>query len=504
MSQTVTGKPVQLTRQHEIYRERHDQIERNQMAANGGVAYIKKRLTRHLNESNLSWEGTKVVNGQIVKVTEGRPERTCLVNDAARIVNKFTQYLFQTQAKRDGVNDDWKQNAYGGTKSLTELWIDVNNRLTTSQWVWLQVDHTAPIGSSASLTEYDVKINGYRVVWRMWDALSVPDWYFGNDGKLNYIIVRSFVYDNSNPAAEPITYELRTLFYRNGGKVFISEFSDKPEFVKRTDVELSGISEIPFVLVGTPSKDGWWFDDIEMIQARCLNLGSTGDEYIGKIVYPQWVLPASILNDPTSKLVEVSNDDGSRKISGVGLEITRSWEIPIFEGPEDKSITRNVPLDTAGLKIIPERIAELRKELYKMAGLALFNEQRQIQTAESKQFDHLDTSSTLKTRATLLQESEARMVEISVMFDPGFAKYEPIWPDDFDVSDFATVMGAITQMANLPDQTLGMRKKAMLAASNEMSKVCKFPEGLDKETTDEILAFGGGGDDDDDDGDDPV
>jgi len=94
-----------------------------------------------------------------------------------------------------------------------------------------------------------------------------------------------------------------------------------------------------------------------------------------------------------------------------------------------------------------------------MAGLALFNkESRQIQTAESKQFDQLDTNSTLGNRALLLQDAEAKLVELSAMFDASFKTWEPKYPADFDVVDVAALAQALTQIANAPDKTPKMRK----------------------------------------------
>ena len=84
-----------------------------------------------------------------------------------------------------------------------------------------------------------------------------------------------------------------------------------------------------------------------------------------------------------------------------------------------------------------------------MVGLSLFNkETKAIQTAESKQFDQLDTESTLKHRALFMQESEEKLVELSKEIDPEFSEYDPIWPDSFDVVDLASDSQTVTLLGN--------------------------------------------------------
>jgi len=354
----------------------------------------------------------------------------------------------------------------------------------------MQVDSTAPSAGDGKMTEHDRATNNYRVTWKVWDALSVPDWCFGKDGKLDWIIVASEVYDNSDINSEPVTYTLRTLFQRMNGKVFISEYCDKPEKVTRSGFELKGCSEIPFVLVGTPSVDGWWFDDVEAIQALCLNLGSLHQESLSKTVYPQLVLALSMLDNIETKIVETD----SKKQNGVKetlLEIVKSLEQPLWESPEDKSISRFLQPNASDMKPIPEELERMRRLVFDMAGMGLFNkETRQIQTAESKKFDHLDTASTLQNRSVLMQEAEKKMVALSVLFDKAFKVYEPVWPIDFDVTDSKEVMAALSMAMNMPYVTPAMRKIYAMAMLSEVTKIYKASPKLVGDANKEIEAMG--------------
>jgi hypothetical protein len=123
-----------------------------------------------------------------------------------------------------------------------------------------------------------------------------------------------------------------------------------------------------------------------------------------------------------------------------------------------------------------------RRLLFDVAGLSLFTkETRQIQTAESKQFDQLDTESTLQHRAVILQEAERRLVEFSKLIDPNFSEYDPVWPNSFDVVDIEAEASTISMIAQMPRRTNAMDKMAMLASV----RVLESMGGIDQELIDE-------------------
>jgi len=364
--------------------------------------------------------------------------------------------------------------------------MSVNEKLTTSQWVWLQADTTAP-QSPGGISAQTRKDKSIRVVWRIWDALSVPDWHFGNDGKLDWIIIESEVYDNSDPMAEPKKYKLRTLFERRQDGVYKSEFSENAQAPVTKDKKLDGYTEIPIVLVGTLSADGWWFDDVEMLQAQSLNLDSIHKESLGKTVFPQIVISQATIDTLNATLSNMSIANGQEIVAV--REIIRGMEYPIVEDEASKNTTRYVIPSHADMKTIPDELMRTRSLLFDMAGLALFNKEgRQIQTAESKQFDHLDTSSTLKNRALLMQEAEVKMVILSKDLDASFAEYVPVWPSSFDVVDVQALTSLLSVIANCPDLTPAMLKMYRLLVIEIMREVANFKQELVDEAMNEAEA----------------
>lgn len=118
--------------------------------------------------------------------------------------------------------------------------------------------------------------------------------------------------------------------------------------------------------------------------------------------------------------------------------------------------------DPAAMKIIPDELRRKRSLLFDNAGLALFNkETRQVQTAESKQFDQLDTESTLKNRSLMMQQTEERLVKVSKIVDSTFTVYTATWPSSFDVVDTIAASQSLQLLLNLPSLPLAMRKLAM-------------------------------------------
>lgn len=469
-----------LTRQHEIYAARVEQLQRNTLALRGGQPYINARLWRAPNESSLSWTG----NGAVV----GRRDRAALVNDAGRVAGKIGQYLFKTPTKRDGIGEEWAKNVNGHGQSINLWWMDLSDYLTAGQWVWVNVDRLAPLmidGVARQRTIAEQRRDGDFVRWTIWPSISVPDWSYGEDGKLNWLITESMDYDNSDPFTEPTKRRLRTLWQRVDGRVEIRVYAEKAGTSGGAEVlreATLGLAYIPFVLVGRPSAEPWWYDDVELMQAQVMNLDSLHIDNLVKTVFPQLVIPASMLNELETKLIERSGINHGETIMEAVREVVRGLDHPLVEASEDKGTTRFLQPSGSELNVLSLEMERKRRLLFDVAGLSLFTkETRQIQTAESKQFDQLDTESTLQHRAVILQEAERRLVEFSKLIDPNFSEYDPVWPNSFDVVDIEAEASTISMIAQMPRRTNAMDKMAMLASV----RVLESMGGIDQELIDE-------------------
>lgn len=502
----MADQSIILSRQHKHVSARAQQLGLNLLAARGGRRYVDRRLWRAPNESDLSWFGhrndpkaTVVDTG-----TVGRKDRAALVNDAGRVVSKITQYLFKERADRPGVDEEWERNVNGFGSGIDDFWVGLSETLTASQWLWVQVDRAAALKDEFGIARQRTLLEKTRdrdvVRWSIWPSTSVPDWHLGANGRLEWILTEDTRYDNADPMGKADEYAVRTLWRKVDSHVEITQYrlsSDGLEKKLDDTIILTDMAELPFVLVGTPSCEPWWFDDVETLQAQLLNLDSLHVESLVKTVFPQLVIARSSIESLEMRLVEQQGDSAGTKIMQLVRELVRGLDTPMVEGPEESGITRFIQPSNADQKTLPEEIQRKRQLLFDMVGLSLFNrETRQIQTAESKQFDQLDTESTLKHRAQVLQEAEERLVVMSQAVDPMFKPYAPAWPTSFDVVDVQSDAAALTLIANMPDVTPSMRKMVLLAAVRVLAALSGYDKELLSQAQDEIalLDFTSSGD----------
>lgn len=481
----MANEDIISSRENEIYTKRKNKLRLNRLSVLGGQAYIDARLRRAPNESDVSWlgdAGLPLGAPQTSFGMVGRKQRTTYVNDAGRVSGKLEQYLFKDEVARDGADEDFLANMGGRGVDPVRFWSSVNSEFTSGQWCWLQAsrDSVAP-----SLRDRSA---GDLVRWKVYPSLSVPDWCIDEDGELRWLIVESEEVENADPFVKAVKRKLRTLWRReDGGGVTMQRFWEA-EGQRGAEAPVAlGLNRLPFVLLGKPSADPWWFDDVEDIQAQMLNLDSVHVDNLIRTVYPQLVISAGTFDSLNSKLVEQYGADQGQRVLKVIKELVRGADTPIVEEQGEGGITRYIVPPTADLAALPNEEERKRRLMFDMVGLSLFNkETRQTQTAASKQFDQLDTNSTLKNRALLMQEAEGRLIEISKELDPAFADYEPNWPHDFDVPDTATDLQVIQLVDNLPDATPSMRKLALLSCIHIVGSMRGVDKALVEEARKEV------------------
>lgn len=444
---------ILLSRQHPIYSIRTPQLNLNRLAKDGGRPYIDARLWRAPNETDAQWFG------DAAEAIVGRKARSCLINDAQRIAAKIRQYIFKQSPERNGIDPVFAANCAGQNVSIDEFMGRVCDALTTGQWCWIQVDST-PAGEGPQTLA-----NKPRVFWRLWESCDIPDWSMDEDGTIRWVITRAKVFDNSDPMTPPKEVTISTLYHLEAdGRVYVTEEADAVTAIPlRQREQIPGLDRIPFVLVGLPSAKAWWFDDVENIQAQCLNYDSMHNETLTDAVYPQLVVPMSLLNTLETNLD--LDKLGAQELITLQRELIKGRKNPFYESAEDKGCTRYIQPASGDLQMVTAEQDRKRKMLFDMSGLALFNrESRQVQTAESKAFDQMDTNATLGNRAQILQTAETAAVELSKYFDSTFSVYAPVYNTKFDVVDPEALSATVTQISQLPSITPIMRRVLLKTA----------------------------------------
>lgn len=479
------------TRRNSVFKTRIDQILFNRACADGGRPYIDMRLWRAPNETDKQW------NGDPEDGTVGRKTRTAFVNDAGRIVAKINQYIFKKPAERTGIDPKFEANVTGDGEGINQFMERVNTAITTGRWCWVKVDRNPAMldefGNPVPRNLQTKQEQKDFVRWELWESCHVPDWCIESDGTLRWIITEASCENSSDPLVKTQSGKVYTLYYLNprDGRVHITEETDNPKLFGEGELRsdfVTDLDRIPFVLVNTVSARPWWFDDVENVCAQLLNLDSMHNESLTDSVYPQLVVPMSLLNTLETNL-DISELRGERLIT-LQREVIKGRRNPFFESPEDRGTTRYISPSSQELKAITDEETRKRGILFDMCGLALFNrESRQAQTAESKSFDQLDTNATLGNRALILQQAETKLVVLSRYFDPSFAEYTPVYPSKFDVIDAVAMRDCIDLVGNMPNATTAMRKVALKAGLRLMLEMGGCDSNEFKEASEEIDAL---------------
>lgn len=425
MAELTKAEKTFIERRHRIISDRAQQLAYNIDLMHGGQPYIDARLTRFPYESEASWTGNQSTGAK------GRRDRAFFTNYAGRVVRKITQFAFGGEVSRDGIDPEFASDATKTMITIDGLMQDVSNMLTAARWCWLQVDRGAASVDEQTNTIRPQSVaereaRGDRIFWSLWDPLCVVDWSFSSRGDLQWLITEERILRNDDPFVEASCDWVRTLWRQGSGeRWFLDEARGK--VLRKAPFTLSA-PIVPFIPCGRVTHEPWWFDEVEKLQSALLNLESVSHENIFQTVYPQTVLPASVFS-------EGGGADGQVRTPGdivkrVGLKY------PIVESAEEKGITRYVMPPPDSMKLIPEEIQRRKRELYDVVGMAMsVPESRQVASAESKRWDHMDPEAVLKERSGLLQSIEAKAIAYSQRLDSTFKTYVPAYPMEFDMSD---------------------------------------------------------------------
>jgi hypothetical protein len=450
---------ILLTRKHKTLDARGDQLGINLLAYHGGSEYIDERLCRWPSESDVDFYGeagastSSLFLNNGATTTIGRKQRAFLTNYARRITEKINQYVFQTAPHREGIDTEWALDVTRTGVSISQFMAEISSLLTVCRWCWVGVDRPATEGPRSKAA---VASSGDRVYWQLYAPHEVVDWSFDARGNIAWLLLEREEYVNTDPMTKATLTKVRYLY--QPGKVTKYTINDKADgFSAEQETVIPG-NIVPFRLVGLPSDQPWWFDDVEKVQRTIMDLHSSLDTAIFKAVFPVLVVSDSFKNSLT--LLDVSAQEARKKI-GLGN--------PLTETAEEAGLTRWLSGTTTDLEFIRTEIDRRGNDLYDIVGLAMkMPESKQVASAEAKAWDHLDTESVLAQRSTILEEAEQMLIELSKLIGgPIFQEYKVTYGKTFDLSDFNTDIQGIAQATglNMPMEAEKMLVKAALKSA---------------------------------------
>lgn len=393
-------------RKNEVLDIRGYQLWINRLGYLGGQPYIEERLTRFPAESNIDWSGGTRKDGSTV---DGRKDNAYVIPYLNRIVNKINEYVFGEVPTRTNIRPEMEEDISSMGKSINELMKEVSSLVTINGWCWIGVD--APViaeGMQVSLAQKEAsKIRPYAQVY---DASQVVDWYFDNTGELQWVITETTEYVASDPTKVPYNQEVRRL-WEKGQVTKIVKVDGKYEV--ESIVALSLKESVPFILVGEISSDPHVFDSLESIYRTILDLSSANFSNYYNSVYPQLVLPASVI-DTTMNMYNVEADEAAGMLKG--------FSYPILCESGDVTPSYIMP-DSGSIESMRAELTSLKNELYESVGMLLRKESAAAESAEAKAFDHLDLEMLIRSRAMMLEAAEEKLSKMINSWDSDYPEY---------------------------------------------------------------------------------
>ena len=420
---------------------RLEQIAINILGAEGGRPYIDRRLAKFPGETDIQWNGGSDDQSNWI---QGRREQSHVVPYLGRITNKINQSVFGPGIKREGGDPDVMADITRNGVSVNEFMVSVSSLITSAGWCWIGIDAPKVEGE---LTRDVADANKIRPYWVLYNATEVIDWHFGAQGELAWVLVEGVRWEDSNPTQERKRVHARWLWTAQD----VTEYTFKPcafgdtqwtrEIVSQ-DIIPHSFGVVPFMPAGRITESPITFDSLEGINKTIMDLNSASRQNFFEGVYPQLVLPASMLQHYIDK--------ESGVINGSKLAIAIGQHDPIFANKDDAE-AKYITANGQDLATVRAEATDLRVELFMTAGLAMQQESRAAQSGDAKAWDHLEIEQGFKERAALLQEIEEKAIALTKRIDSSFKEWSVAYPTQFDIRNFeaeirALVMAGQVQM----------------------------------------------------------
>lgn len=388
-----------FTRENPFYTKYKTVWKRALAAYSGGASYVNTALIKHVSEIDLEF-------------TE-RKQRAYYFNYPRKIARMITQYALSVAPTRENADEDYIEDWSRAGLRTNEVMRQFSTILNVYGAAWLIVDSPFFEGEKNKKQEQDERLRPYVLAL---SPLSVVDWCYGSNGKLQWVLTQEKGVDNSNPLTKPVEIVCRKLWTRDDVTTFIK---DENNVVKMFGKPVAhGLGVVPFIrheeVDGFGLAANHWFEDVVRVFDAILNNESEAQMNIVKQMFGLLVVSENFYAKGATP-VETTNEDGEtvEKFSHV---IARS--AAVWETHDEKSITRYISPSGADTTTIRAENNSLRKELFDVVGLAIQKDSKMVESAEAKAWDFQNVEQYMKTRADALEQCEVQAWELLTKWQP--------------------------------------------------------------------------------------
>ena len=440
-------------RRHPEYAANENRWKHARSAYCGGKNYIDQALIRHVSEIDIEFAE--------------RRRRAYYFNYPRAIAQKITQYVLAVDPVRRNADcrfvEDWGRSGLRCNEIMRQL----STLLNVYGRAWLAVE--MPNFEGKPSVERARK-ECLRPSVRALSPLQVTDWSYAPDGRLLWAVCAEEELLNRDPFSPPVKLRRRRLFTRETWHLY----EQTPNGVKEIDSGINLTGTVP--LVGVTEPDGFgidgghWFEDVVHISEAILNNESEAQMNTVKQMFGMLVVSESF-----ARGAQKLNSAGS-KSENFSATVARS--AAIIEAIDEKGISRYISPSGVETATIRSENDHLKRELYEIVGLAMHNNSRNNQSAESKAWDFQNVSQFLAARADLLEQSELEAWKIMHLYDLDIPVPEVIYNRKFAVRDLNAAIAGVLQLASLDmgsayRRAVGYTATELLNAVEPLSIKCK-------------------------------
>lgn len=454
-------KNILFTRQNAFYVKNVTKWQRGMSAYGGGSAYVKEALIKHTNE--IQPEYAERIN------------RACYMNYPRRVATVITQYVLAKRPERDGANAKIVEDFSRTGMRVDEVMRQFSTFLNICGCAWLCVDAPAFEGVKTRKDEIEQRLRPYCVAL---NPLSVPDWHYGADGRLDWVLTSEQKIDNSNPMANPVEYDIRKLWMKD--QVIIVSLN-KTSGQKTVSAVPNPIGEVPFIrhveVDGYGIGENHWFEDVVRISDAILNAESEAQMNCLKQMFGLLVIPEDFL-DTVKELKKSENEGNSGNTEGKPgepLSYTLARSAALFESMEGKGISRYIQPAGTETQTIRNEIEALRRELFSVVGLATTKETRMVESAESKAWDFQSVEAFMETRADILEQCEVKAWQLLNKWDDSITVPSVSYNRNFALLDLQSSVATLLQLSGFCQENDQFQREVEKTAVEMLNRLRQLP-----------------------------
>ncbi len=479
IKQLVQGSIGKLfSRENPFFTRNKHTWERSLDAYAGGRAYIVKALIKHLAE--------------VKEEYDERLQRAYYINYPKKLVKLIVGHLLGKAPSRDGADEelvkDWSRTGLSTDDVMRQFAAYVE----ICGCAWLVVDMPTFEGTVTKEQEQRLRLRPYCLAL---SPLSVVDWSYGGDGKLDWVLTREHYLDDSDPFKDPVRVEVRKLWTRD--EVVVIKRRELSDYEVSEPVQ-HGLGVVPFVRHIEPDGYGishsHWFEDAVRISDAILNAESEAQMNIIKQMYGQLVIGFDMLDHveaQAKKLAEMTGGTGPLSTAAI---LARS--AALFETNESKGISRYISPDGANTETITAENARLKRELVEVVGLALSQDGDAAQSGISKEWDFQNMAATFGTLAGQIESCEDAAWDLMTKWSPNLKRPDLSYNRIFGILDLKTLVDALMQIKGFATGKPEFERAVDKAALSTLQKVQQLPqdvlETIHKEIDNADYSLGGG------------